>query len=323
MKSLRQWLAALWKFSRPHTIIGTSLSVLGIALITISVLLPQLSTESAARLLLPELSTEPIKTFLLLTVGAWIPCLCGNVYIVGLNQLTDIEIDRINKPNLPLASGAFSKKEGIGIVLASGFLALLLAGLEGPYLLGMVALSLAIGTAYSLPPIRLKRFAFWAALCIFGVRGVIVNLGLFWHSQHRLTGSVGQIPPQVWMLTGFIVVYTFAIAIFKDIPDLEGDRKFQIRTLTVRMGTQAVFNLALWTIICCYSSMIIAAAILLPLPAAIWIGVTHIALLLFLWRSRRRVILKEKQTIRWFYQLIWKLFFLEYLIFPFACLLPQ
>ena len=29
----RQWLYALWKFSRPHTIIGTSLSVLGVYLV--------------------------------------------------------------------------------------------------------------------------------------------------------------------------------------------------------------------------------------------------------------------------------------------------
>ena len=34
------------------------------------------------------------------------PALLANVYIVGLNQLSDIEIDRVNKPELPLASGA-------------------------------------------------------------------------------------------------------------------------------------------------------------------------------------------------------------------------
>ncbi|MGB7412626.1 MAG: homogentisate phytyltransferase, partial [Thermosynechococcaceae cyanobacterium] len=101
MKPMRQWLMSLWTFSRPHTIIGTSLSVWGMALITLSVLLPRSAIEPAA-------------TFLLLAVGAWIPCLCGNVYIVGLNQLTDVGIDRINKPNLTLASGAFSQAEGVG-----------------------------------------------------------------------------------------------------------------------------------------------------------------------------------------------------------------
>lgn len=30
--------------------------------------------------------------------------LCGNAYIVGLNQIYDVEIDRINKPYLPMAA---------------------------------------------------------------------------------------------------------------------------------------------------------------------------------------------------------------------------
>jgi homogentisate phytyltransferase / homogentisate geranylgeranyltransferase len=307
MKLMRQ-LAVVWQFSRPHTMIGTSLSVGGIAVIALSVLT------------LAQASSENFGQWLLMMTGAWIPCLCGNIYIVGLNQLTDVGIDRINKPSLPLASGAFSQREGIGIVAVSGLLALLLAGLQGPYLLGMVAVSLAIGTAYSLPPIRLKRFAFWAALCIFGVRGVIVNLGLFWHFQQRWTGAAGVIPPQVWMLTGFIVVYTFAIAIFKDIPDLEGDRKFRIRTLTVHLGSQTVFNLALGTITACYSGMMIAAAWILPLYPTLLIVLSHIGLLLVLWHSSRAVNLREQRTVRQFYQLIWKLFFVEYLLFPLACL---
>src|SRR3712207_8755450 len=42
-------------------------------------------------------------------LGAMLACLCGNVYIVGLNQLEDVEIDRINKPHLPIAAGEFSR----------------------------------------------------------------------------------------------------------------------------------------------------------------------------------------------------------------------
>jgi homogentisate phytyltransferase / homogentisate geranylgeranyltransferase len=156
-----RWLYAFWQFSRPHTIIGTSLSVLALYLIAVAV---------------------GNRNFSLIPVlGAWIACLCGNVYIVGLNQLEDIEIDKINKPHLPLASGVFSKIQGQLIVAITGVLALVIAWRNGPFLLGMVAISLAIGTAYSLPPIRLKRFPFWAAFCIFSVRGTIVNLGLFLH----------------------------------------------------------------------------------------------------------------------------------------------
>ena len=36
---------------------------------------------------------------------ALVPALLMNISIVGLNQLYDVEIDKINKPYLPLASG--------------------------------------------------------------------------------------------------------------------------------------------------------------------------------------------------------------------------
>lgn len=49
-------------------------------------------------------------------VQALIPALLMNVYIVGLNQIYDIDIDKVNKPYLPLASGEFSVTTGITLV---------------------------------------------------------------------------------------------------------------------------------------------------------------------------------------------------------------
>ncbi len=39
-----------------------------------------------------------------------------NICIVGLNQIFDVPIDRINKPYLPLASGEFSMCMGKSLV---------------------------------------------------------------------------------------------------------------------------------------------------------------------------------------------------------------
>jgi len=152
--------------------------------------------------------------------------LLGNLYIVGLNQLEDIAIDRINKPHLPLAAGEFSIADGRWIVSLAGLGSLALAVMGGPWLLATVGLSLVIGTAYSLPPIRLKRFPFWASLCILSVRGAIVNLGLFLHVSDRL-GLPTVVPGRVWALTVFILLFSIAIALFKDIPDIEGDRVYE------------------------------------------------------------------------------------------------
>ena len=44
------------------------------------------------------------------------PALLMNICIVGLNQVYDVRIDRVNKPYLPLASGEFSMQTGIALV---------------------------------------------------------------------------------------------------------------------------------------------------------------------------------------------------------------
>ncbi len=294
------WLYAFWKFSRPHTIIGTTLSVLGLYLIA-----------SATSSSFPSLGHF---------FAAWIACLCGNVYIVGLNQLEDVEIDKINKPHLPIASGEFSRGTGQLIVGIAGILALAVAWLGGPFLLGLVAISLAIGTAYSLPPIRLKQFPFWAALCIFSVRGAVVNLGLFLHFNWLLQPNQG-IPSTVWVLTVFIVVFSFAIAIFKDIPDMEGDRLYNITTFTIQLGQKAVFNLALWVLTLCYAAMILVGVLRLASVNPVFLVITHLVALGLMWFKSKSVDLQDKSAIAKFYQFIWKLFFVEYLIFPIACLL--
>ncbi len=280
---------ALWKFSRPHTIIGTTCSTLSLFLLS---------------------GSQNFSIFL----WAWIACLCGNVYIVGLNQLTDVAIDRINKPHLPLASGEFSRSQGQGIVSFTGIAALAIALFalpQSPWLLATVAISLAIGTAYSLPPFRLKRFPFWASVCIFTVRGVIVNLGLFWHFVGKFA-----LPPSLIALTLFVLVFTFAIAIFKDIPDMEGDRQYNISTFTLRLGARRIFNLARWVITACYGGMAIAAStVLTPDKLPLLIICQFVPLGVF-WLLSQRVNLQQRRSITLFYQFIWILFFTQYLLYP-------
>jgi homogentisate phytyltransferase / homogentisate geranylgeranyltransferase len=300
-KNPTSWLYSFWKFSRPHTIIGTSLSVFSLYLIAIA-----FSDSAIANL--GQL------------LGAWLACLCGNLYIVGLNQLEDVAIDEINKPHLPLAAGEFSQQQGQGIVGITGILALLVAGLLGGWLFVVVSASLALGTAYSLPPLRLKRFPFWAAFCILSVRGAIINLGLFLHFNVTLGGKA-VFPAAVVALTLFILGFSVAIAIFKDVPDTEGDKQYNIATLTLLLGKPAIFNLARGIIAVCYLGLIVAAILKLPGVNPTFLGMSHFILLGLLgWRSQK-VDLDDKSAIAQFYQFIWKLFFLEYLLFPLACLL--
>ncbi|MBE9166371.1 homogentisate phytyltransferase [Pleurocapsales cyanobacterium LEGE 06147] len=296
LPSPTSWIYSFWKFSRPHTIIGTSLSVLA---------LYALASQATVSVNFEQL------------LGAWLACLCGNIYIVGLNQLQDVAIDRINKPHLPIAAGEFSLGVAKSIVGITGIAALLLSLWLGWWLFATVSISLTIGTAYSLPPIRLKRFPFWAALCIFTVRGVIVNLGLFLHFSEQLSGEA-FLTPAVWTLTLFILVFTVAIAIFKDVPDMEGDKQYNITTFTLLLGKTAIFNLSRWVITVCYLGMLLAGIFWLHKANFLFLAIAHCSLLALLWWRSQKVDLTEKKAIASFYQFIWKLFFLEYLLFPAA-----
>ena len=295
------WAKSFWKFSRPHTIIGTSLSVVALYLISLA------TTSNSITLI----NLEQM-------LAVWFACICGNVYIVGLNQLYDVEIDRINKPDLPLAAGEYTIEQGKLIVAVAGCLSLVVATFSGIWLLATVGVSLAIGTAYSAPPIRLKQFPGWAAFCILTVRGVIVNLGLFLHYGDKLNGKE-VLNSYVWTLTLFILLFTVAIAIFKDVPDLEGDKKYNINTFTLVIGKPAVFNLSRGVISVCYFGMMLAGLFWLTSLNIGFFVTSHVVLLGLLWWRSWNVDLEEKSAIADFYQFIWKLFFLEYLLFPLAC----
>jgi homogentisate phytyltransferase/homogentisate geranylgeranyltransferase len=280
---------------------GTTLSVFALYTIAIATTHSPMSWMSTIQLL-----------------GTWIACLLGNIYIVGLNQLYDVEIDRVNKPDLPLASGKFSIGQGIWIVSVSGILAIAIAALLGKWIFGTVMLSLAIGTAYSLPPIRFKQYPLLAAICILTVRGCIVNLGIFSHFNRVFTGD-DVLPPSIWILTLFILVFTIAIAIFKDVPDLEGDRQYHIQTFTLVLGKANVLQLTLWAITIAYLGTIVAGVLMASSINTWFLAISHTALLGLLWWRSQDIDLEQKESIANFYQFIWKLFFWEYLIFPIAC----
>ncbi len=289
------------RFSRLHTVIGTTLSITCLYLLA-------LSFSDGQNWHLPTL---------ILTL---ISCLGANIYIVGLNQITDIEIDKINKPYLPLASGTFSMQTGYRIIAISVVISMLIAFTLGRYLALTVWLSLMLGTMYSLPPIRLKRFYFWAAFCIIAVRGLIVNLLLFLHFN-SIVNARENIPSVIWLLTATIFIYSIIIAWFKDIPDMAGDEKHNIRTLSLRLGARNVFYIGNGLITAIYIGLLIAPFVLeLHLQTAFFVA-AHLFLLTTLWIVNLRVRKHLQTHFAKYYQFIWLLFFLEYITFAVAGLL--
>jgi homogentisate phytyltransferase/homogentisate geranylgeranyltransferase len=244
---------------------------------------------------------------------------CVNVFIVGINQITDVEIDRVNKPDLPIAAGDLSRRAAWAIVGVAGLLPVLMALTQGALELVAVLAGLAIGTAYSLPPLRLKRFPTLASLSISLVRAIVVNLGIYLHFSLALADERTVAGP-VWALTLFVLPFSFAIAILKDVPDIEGDRRYRITTFSVRFGAEHVVRLALGVLTVAYLAMATLGAVLLDTVSAPVLVATHLLGLGLLWRWRAGVDVHDRAAFTGFYMAVWKLFFLEYVFMALACL---
>jgi hypothetical protein len=154
---------AVYRFSRPHTIRGTLLACftgVGRALIEAPEYLP---------LLLPLLPRALLGVLALLL---------GNLFIVGINQIYDVEIDEVNKPFLPVAAGRISPRVAWALVLAAGAggLAVVRATFS-PLIQVLFAFGTAVGALYSVPPFQLKRFPVAAGITIATCRGFLLNFG--------------------------------------------------------------------------------------------------------------------------------------------------
>ncbi len=243
-----------------------------------------------------------------------------NVAIVGLNQLEDVEIDRVNKPYLPVASGELSVAAGRRIVVAAAVVPVVLAMTQGLAELAAVLGALLVGAAYSSPPLRLKRWPVLAALSISLVRSVVLNLGITLHYTTALAGEA-VVPDAVWALTLFVLPFSFAIAVLKDVPDLEGDRRFHIATFTVRLGAARVRTIGLAALAVAYLGMAVLGPLLLDDVQPVVLAGTHLAAFALLLHWARGVDPDDRVAFTDLYLRIWALFFLEYLIVPAAVLL--
>jgi homogentisate phytyltransferase/homogentisate geranylgeranyltransferase len=294
---------ALWRFTRPHTFIGTTLSVLGIFAIAADELGPLPAGRAAFHLF-----------------WTLVAALAVNVFIVGINQLEDVDIDRINKPRLPLASGELSMRAGRAIVLAAAVLPVALAVTQGWIELVAVLVAMGIGWAYSCEPLRLKRYPVAASGSISIVRSVVVNLGVYLHFAGAFGGG-HEVADPVWALTLFVVPFGLAIAVLKDVPDAEGDSAFDVRTFTVRLGQRTALMLGVAALTLAYAGMAVLGPLWVDSAQPAVLVVAHLLALALVWWWALRVDPTNREDSTRFYMRVWGLFFCEYLVVPAAVLL--
>jgi 4-hydroxybenzoate polyprenyltransferase len=149
-----------------------------------------------------------------------------------VNQLTDIESDRLNRKSFLLPYGLISRTESAVLLICVSALAIWLSFHADKAVRYMVWIGLGLGFAYSVPPVRLKGkpvLDLVANVVGFGV----VGFAMGWMAQ---AGMV----PELWLRC---VPYALAMSgIFLNtcIPDEEVDRIIGDRTSCVVFGARRV-----------------------------------------------------------------------------------
>lgn len=284
-------LHTLWKFSRPHTIIGSVVSVVVLFL----------------------LQGGQLANHFIILAATLVSALGCNVCITGLNQIIDVELDKINKPELPIASGELDIKTAKNIVILSGVIAVVTAAILHWILLLLILLILLLGIAYSVPPVQLKKHHLPAALSITVVRGVLVNIGMALHFSGMIDERVG-IKPIIYPLTLFISAFSLAIAWYKDLPDRAGDAHFGYKTFPLLYSPSTALYLGASFVIIAYVYCIfwsytnVENILMYSLIILCGLFVIHVA----------SVKLEVEASIKKFYKLFWVFFFATYLSFLWA-----
>lgn len=287
--SVNDAVDAFYRFSRPHTIIGTALSIISVSLLAV------------------EKFSDFSPLFFTGVLEAIVAALFMNIYIVGLNQLSDIEIDKVNKPYLPLASGEYSVQTGVIVVSSFAILSFWLGWIVGSWpLFWALFISFVLGTAYSinLPLLRWKRFAVVAAMCIFAVRAVIVQIAFYLHIQTYVYKRAAVLSRPLIFATAFMSFFSVVIALFKDIPDIVGDKIFGIQSFTVRLGQERVFWICIGLLEMAYLVAIVVGAASSNTWSKYFTILGHSALALLLWTRAKSVDFSSKAAITSFYMFI-------------------
>ena len=290
-----------WRFSRPHTIIGSLLSTWSLYFMSAY---PQAEVKNQ------------IGLFLLTLISA-IGC---NLYIVCLNQITDIELDKLNKPHLPLASGEISRSTARVIITVSALVSVISAYLAGWLMFALVLIVGALGTAYSVPPLKFKKHHLGAAFSITLVRGVLVNILMFLHFQWEIADTL-EFPLYMWPLVLFMILFSIGIAWLKDIPDIKGDRNHGIETLAVNRGSRWVFRGAISLVSFSYLTLVLWGFVGLPGFNKVFLSSFHFVVWVLFLLGSLKANPFIKKDVKVFYRFYWVLFFVEYLFYPLGLVL--
>jgi geranylgeranylglycerol-phosphate geranylgeranyltransferase len=174
----------------------------------------------------------------------------------AVNDLFDVEIDRINRPNRPIASGRLSSAKAKAFYLIVTSIGLIASAALN---LSSLIIALAAATAISMYSFKLKRSVFWGNFTVAFVTGL----------AFIYAGSSVDNFKDVYPAAIFAFMANLIREIIKDAEDVKGDSQIGVKTIATRFGTT----------VSTYLSISLTVILLLMVWAAYALGILPIQFL--------------------------------------------
>ncbi|XP_073132214.1 homogentisate phytyltransferase 1, chloroplastic-like [Henckelia pumila] len=291
------FLHDLYLFTRPYVPMGLILCVTSVSTLALSSW------------------TQVSPAFLWEVFKAVVPVVLMSIYVSGINQLYDVEIDKVNKPYLPLASGGISMKLGI-VITATCLITSLTWGMRygSPALMVIHLCAGILGSLYSieLPYMRWKRNPFLVTICMVMTGALATPIFSFIHMQKYVLGKPIVLPSGLIFTSFFLFLFHIVMSLSKDISDVEGDKMHGIKSFSITLGPERIFWMCVSILMAAYGGAMAIGASSPSLLNKIVSVLGHFSLASILMYRTLRV-----NDMDNFYMFVWKLCYAEYLLVPF------
>jgi homogentisate phytyltransferase/homogentisate geranylgeranyltransferase len=212
------------------------------------------------------------------------------VAATSVNDIADVDVDRVNHPAdraRPLVTGEADERALWRLHRLACVAALGAAALLGGRAVTVVAASLAIGIAYSLPPLRVS-YRTWLAPLLLAAAYVPVPYVLGALAAGRTFGR-----NDAWLAAGLSALFLARI-LLKDFRDREGDARYGKPTLLLRFGAAATCSASLGALLA--ANVLLAVALRPPLALALALELLLAAVAVLLLRLARAESPREEQV---------------------------
>jgi 4-hydroxybenzoate polyprenyltransferase len=211
-------LRSYWLFIRPFTLLAPATGMLAGGLMA-------LGADPRGESDWSDASFEVA----LRVIGGMVMAAMLNVFSNGLNQIHDLEVDRVNKPHRPLPAGRMRVGEASLVSVLGLGGALALGWWIGRETLALVAAAGLLTYVYSAPPLRTKCRGILANVTIAVPRGTLL-VAAGWSTVKSVQSQ------EPWLVGGVLGLFLVGAVTTKDFADMEGDRLGNCRTLPLRFG---------------------------------------------------------------------------------------